>query len=240
MTEETNGIRPLPTPAEFTGKKGPPIHEFFALIMWLGTLHFVMLLIMSSFFFLPLFKSFMVLGILIVLIIIPINENNKWGLAFARHIYKSVAGYFPATVYVEDIKSFSPDQAYVFGYEPHSVWPLGAGILLDMARYLPITKIKILASSAMYYTPIMRHYWTWLGVSSVNRANFVSLLKAGYSCIVIPGGVQEAFHMKHDYEVAFIKARRGFTRLAMETNSPVVPVFAFGQAWARGRNTVII
>ncbi|KAK1410613.1 hypothetical protein QVD17_37150 [Tagetes erecta] len=236
MTKDNNATRlspppsEEPTPAEFAGKKGSPIHEFIAMIMWLGTLPFVMFLIVALFLFLPLFKSFILLGILIVLIMIPINENNKWGLVFSRHIYKNVAGYFPATVYVEDIKSFNPDQAYVFGYEPHSVWPLGAGILLDLARYFPITKIKILASSAMFYTPLMRHYWTWLGVSSVNRTNFLSLLKAGCSCIVIPGGVQEVFHMKHDYEVAFIKARRGFIRLAMETNSPVVPVFAFGQS----------
>ncbi|XP_076954156.1 diacylglycerol O-acyltransferase 2D-like [Bidens hawaiensis] len=237
MMEETTGIRQSPpssakpTPAEFTGKQGPPIQEFLAMIMWLGTLHFVMFSVMASFLFLPFLKSLMVLLILVVLVIIPLNENNKWGLAFARHIYKNAAGYFPARVYVEDIKAFSPDQAYVFGYEPHSVWPLGAGILLDLAHYFPITKIKILASSAMFYTPIMRHFWTWLGVSSVNRTNFLSLLKSGCSCIVIPGGVQEAFHMKPDYEVAFVKARRGFIRLAMETNSPVVPVFAFGQSY---------
>nr|XP_043634858.1 diacylglycerol O-acyltransferase 2D-like [Erigeron canadensis] len=235
--DQANEIQPPcrsstePTPAEFTGKNGAPIHESLAMIMWLGTLHFVIFLIVASFIFLPLFKFFMVLGILVVLIIIPINENNKWGLALARYIYKHVAGYFPITVYVEDIKAFNPNQAYVFGYEPHSVWPLGAGILLDLARYIPLTKIKILASSAVFYTPILRHYWTWLGVSSVNKTNFSSLLKAGYSCIVIPGGVQEAFHMKHDSEVAFVKARKGFIRLAMETGSPVVPVFAFGQSY---------
>ncbi|GJY57490.1 diacylglycerol O-acyltransferase 2D-like protein [Tanacetum coccineum] len=254
MSKETNGIRPLAplsaesTPAEYTGKTGSPIHEFIAMTLWLGTLHFIAFIVVASFLLLPRYKFFMVLGMLVVLIFIPVNDNNKWGLFLARYIFKNVAGYFPVTVYVEDIKAFNPNLAYgfeyqlyilnkilvatVFGYEPHSVWPLGAGILSDLARYIPITKIKILASSAVFYVPLLRHYWTWMGVSSVNKKNFLSLLKAGYSCIVVPGGVQETFYMKHDSEVAFVKARKGFIRLAMETDSPVVPVFAFGQSFA--------
>uniref|UniRef100_A0A251VEV6 Putative diacylglycerol acyltransferase n=1 Tax=Helianthus annuus TaxID=4232 RepID=A0A251VEV6_HELAN len=90
---------------------------------------------------------------------------------------KHVPGYFPATLYVEDIKDFIHDQAYVFGYEPHSLWPVGAGTLLALTNFISNGKVKVLASTA----------------------------------------------------VAFLKTRKGFIRLAMETNSPLVPVFAFGQ-----------
>ncbi|KAJ0804953.1 putative diacylglycerol O-acyltransferase [Helianthus annuus] len=90
---------------------------------------------------------------------------------------KHVPGYFPATLYVEDIKDFIHDQAYVFGYEPHSLWPVGAGTLLALTNFMSNGKVKVLASTA----------------------------------------------------VAFLKTRKGFIRLAMETNSPLVPVFAFGQ-----------
>ncbi|PWA58439.1 Diacylglycerol acyltransferase [Artemisia annua] len=241
MSKETYGIRPLAplsaesTPAEYTGKTGSLIHEFIAMTLWLGTLHFVAFIVVASFLLLPLHKFFMVLGMLVVLTFIPVNDNNKWGLYLARYIFKNVAGYFPVTVYVEDIKAFNPNLTYVFGYEPHSVWPLGAGILADLARYIPITKIKILASSAVFYVPLLRHYWTWMGVSSVNKKNFLSLLKAGYSCIMVPGGVQETFYMKHDSEVAFVKARKGFIRLAMETDSPVVPSYAYKWWKPRGK-----
>ncbi|XP_076921735.1 diacylglycerol O-acyltransferase 2-like [Bidens hawaiensis] len=229
-TEETNGILP-PTPAVFTSKLASSIHAVFAMIIWMGSIHLIVFLIVASFLLLPLHKHLLVLGMLLMLMFIPIDENSKWGLALARYIYKHAPGYFPATLYVEDIKDFVPDQAYVFGFEPHSIWPIGSGVLSDLTGYMPTGKVKILVSTAVFYTPFLRHLCTWMGLAAVTRDKLSSLLKAGCSCIVIPGGIQEAFYMEHDSEVAFLKSRKGFVRLAMETNSPIVPVFAFGQCF---------
>ncbi|CAL4903620.1 unnamed protein product [Urochloa decumbens] len=159
----------------------------------------------------------------------PVNGTSKWGRSIARFICRYGLGYFPVTLHVEQYEAFDPKRAYVFGYEPHSVVPLGAWALTDLISCLPVPKMKILTTSAAFYVPFMRQIWMWLGSVPATRESFSSYLADGYSCVVSPGGLRETLYMNPGSEVAFIKSRKGFVKIAVQNGCPLVPVFCFGQ-----------
>ncbi|CAN1336298.1 Diacylglycerol O-acyltransferase 2 [Linum perenne] len=127
------------------------LKSLLSLGIWLGAIHFNVVLIVLSFLFLPFSYFLMLLGFLLMLMFIPINDSSYLGRHFCRYICRHACSYFPVTLHVEDINAFRSDRSYVFGYEPHSVLPIGVVALSDHVGFLPLPKIKVLASTAVAF-----------------------------------------------------------------------------------------
>ncbi|EFJ26687.1 hypothetical protein SELMODRAFT_96204 [Selaginella moellendorffii] len=206
--------------------------SWIAVLIWLGAIHFntiVGLVVLAN---LRRAWAIAVMGLYLLLMVLPAHHESPLGRKVATFICKYAPKHFPIRLHVDDIKSFDLSKAYVFAVEPHSILPIGIISLCHYTGYMPFTKIRALASSAVFATPILRHIWTWLGLVPASRKTFGKLLNDGYSCIVVPGGVQECLYMEHGHEVVFLKKRFGFVRVAIETGAPLVPVFCFGQTEA--------
>ncbi|KAK6154057.1 hypothetical protein DH2020_013696 [Rehmannia glutinosa] len=224
---------PPPTPVEFKGTPGSILHTILALVLWLGSVHFNFLFVLVSFIFLPFPKALGVIGLLLVFMVIPIDERSKWGRKLSRYICKHAVGYFPVALYVEDIKAFDPNEAYVFGYEPHSVWPIGVVALADLTGFMPLPKIKVLASTALYHSARGVQEAFYMERGSEQKEIKVNLC---LSNLLLRRFIFYRFVLKFDncpslwwVEIAYLQKRRGFVRIAMETGKPLVPVFCFGQ-----------
>ncbi|KAI3430458.1 hypothetical protein D9Q98_005053 [Chlorella vulgaris] len=165
-----------------------------------------------------------------------------------QYVSSAACNYFPITVEFEDKNAFNDSRPCVIGYEPHSVLPIGACVFLPYSRVgqggempgqgspgevvPPFLRNSIMAStSSVFLVPFMRHLLYWLGCRSASREVLQQALADGQNVVLCPGGVQECYFMDPlpDQEVAFLKQRTGFVKLAMTAGAPLVPVFSFGQ-----------
>lgn len=174
-----------------------------------------------------------VLSFQLALILMPLGDTPPaWARAFLKYSIDSALRYSRMNFIVDDPQGTSVKQPYIVAFEPHSALPLAmAGVFTEYSGLLPpaLANIKVLASSALFFVPGLRHMWHWLGMRPVSRKVMSSILTTGGSVALCPGGVKECLHMKHGEEALYLSRRTGFIKMAMQHRAAVVPAFAFGQ-----------
>ncbi|EGD74554.1 hypothetical protein PTSG_05918 [Salpingoeca rosetta] len=130
----------------------------------------------------------------------------------------------------------NPDQSYIFGLHPHSVLPFGAMIAIgdetedsQFKKLFPGIDFRTLAATFCFYVPVYRDILLWGGVVDAARYSAKRILNMGLSLALVPGGATEALHCHPEKDVVYLKNRRGFIKLALETGSHLVPVFSFNE-----------
>lgn len=136
--------------------------------------------------------------------------------------------YFSFKIEFEDIKEVENAGPSIFAVEPHGVLPIS--IFWGTVRVLKKQKLLACMSSAIFLMPIMKHFLTWCGATSVDKAVMKSNLKRGFSLNLCPGGVQEIPYLSNDKKelVFFLKQRVGLTKLALQEGVCLIPSVTFG------------
>lgn len=143
--------------------------------------------------------------------------------------------YFGLKTVVEDeqelLKLSEGNTGCIFAMEPHDVLPISAFAFSPIINRIPGGRnICFLVSSAVFRLPFLRQIYSWAGSLPVDKQMFTARLKAGKALAFTPGGVQEVFMLDPNNRkelVLYLRNRKGFVKLALQTGSPIVPVFAF-------------
>ncbi|KAL4451792.1 hypothetical protein ABPG75_007454 [Micractinium tetrahymenae] len=208
---------------------------FLTLSFWIAGFIIVSLWWITDIFLVFRWPKIAIGGLLfkLALLAVPLRiEPPGFVHRFLRFSLVAAHDYFPVNVVWEAEAKEYDEGPFVIGYEPHSVLPQGICMFSEHTEGLPkgLRNVRILASSAAFWEPVMRNMWWWWGVRPVSRECFATQLKKGRSVALCPGGVQECLFMQPGGEVVYLKKRKGFVRMALQHGAALVPCFAFGQS----------
>jgi 2-acylglycerol O-acyltransferase 2 len=125
---------------------------------------------------------------------------------------------------------------YIFAMHPHGLLPVGAVLsvctkLSGFEDKFPNLKKRVIAAATLVdLSPIFRDICLAAGVVDCARYSFESFLRRGYTVGVFVGGAIEGLYAHPEgEEVLDLLRKRGFIRLAMIHNIPVVPCYTFNE-----------
>ena len=82
--------------------------------------------------------------------------------------------------------------------------------------------------------------WWWLNIRPATRKSFQQLLQQGRTVCLTPGGVQECLYMEAGHEIAFLKKRLGFVRIAMKEGCAHCPLQGYQSTCLRLETVTVL
>lgn len=209
------------------------VTHYFAVWLWIGWMNFyfnfTLLLPVLYMYCKPLLSVIVGLMILSAFTSVDRKKQPKWAMNLGLWVMKKNLEYFHVKMVAEDQKALEKSGTAIFALEPHDVLPLSIFAFNDHIKGFSGHNCLGCLTSAAFQIPMMRHMYTWVNATSIDKTNLVKMLNNGISPIICPGGVQEVTMMEREDEcVLFLKSRFGFVKLALKHGVAIVPVFSFG------------
>eukprot|EP01087_Luapelamoeba_hula_P000439 TRINITY_DN10329_c0_g1_i1.p1 TRINITY_DN10329_c0_g1~~TRINITY_DN10329_c0_g1_i1.p1 ORF type:complete len:392 (-),score=47.70 TRINITY_DN10329_c0_g1_i1:67-1164(-) len=141
--------------------------------------------------------------------------------------WKSMCEYFSFTL-IRPKGTISVTDHFLFVEFPHGVFPLGFMLSATAVQTaMKGLRVEGAIASVLFRIPLMRQLCHWFGARPASDRNIKMLLDRG-SVGLMAGGIAEIFLSSRKHERVYVKNRRGFVKLALQTGSALVPVYHFG------------
>ncbi|XP_065182883.1 acyl-CoA wax alcohol acyltransferase 1-like [Sycon ciliatum] len=163
----------------------------------------------------------------------PVSVRRSNYLRNARffHFFRD---FFP--VKLVKTAELDPSRNYVFAYHPHGVFAVGvfanfATEATGFSATFPGITVWPMTVPIVFSAPVLREWLMLLGARSVTTSGCRGILASGpgNAVAIVPGGTREILEARPKESKLAIRKRKGFIRIALETGSPVVPVYGFGE-----------
>uniref|UniRef100_A0A034WNK4 Acyltransferase n=1 Tax=Bactrocera dorsalis TaxID=27457 RepID=A0A034WNK4_BACDO len=169
----------------------------------------------------------------------PMLLRSERGLGIMRD-------YFP--VRIRKTAEIPPNRNYLLAYFPHGIFTVGMALNMQLAtthfmRLFPGIRPKVATLSVNFLAPFLREIWRCFGLVSSSKPALLYYLNksndpahpdnadgfTSYMIALVVGGEQEALLTQPGKHTIVLKKRVGFVKLAIQTGSPIVPSFGFGE-----------
>lgn len=137
---------------------------------------------------------------------------------------------------VTNISDIRKHKQVIFACHPHGVMSYHHAMLYmnvpgseEIIKLIPLEKRRALAARSLFSIPILRDILLLSGAVDASAPVAKKCLSCGYSLTILPGGEREQLMAQlHEHKI-FIKNRKGFCKLALQHNVPVIPCYCFGE-----------
>eukprot|EP00928_Gymnodinium_smaydae_P033743 TRINITY_DN24093_c0_g1_i1.p1 TRINITY_DN24093_c0_g1~~TRINITY_DN24093_c0_g1_i1.p1 ORF type:complete len:335 (+),score=18.18 TRINITY_DN24093_c0_g1_i1:48-1052(+) len=160
------------------------------------------------------------------LMFMPVKRRPRLTSTYA---FKSLLEYFSVRYTNVNGEPLPPGQ-YLFAMMPHGLYPFGGACASVSELANVFSHARGTVASAALWVPMIRQLMGWVGCVPANSASMSAVLRAGESLFLVPGGIAEMLRTERSRERLVLEPRKGFIKLALEHQVPIVPVYIFGQS----------
>ena len=133
-------------------------------------------------------------------------------------------------------KAYKDYSQLIFASHPHGVMSFHHALLYlplqgaeELIKAIPLQCRRALRARSLFSIPIFRDLVLMFGAVDASARVASKCLQEGYSLTILPGGEHEQLLAEKDHHVIYVRMRKGFCRLGVKHNVPIVPAYCFGE-----------